>query len=61
MLNVLMNTFSMELTNGTSIAADGIIADSVGDIIGNLLTEIAPVWNYIWDALSNILNVIFGF
>jgi hypothetical protein len=38
-----------ELTNG-------LIPD-----FGDFLTLIAPIWNPVWESISEILNVLFGF
>ena len=48
MLNEFTNIFSMELANG--------LPD-----FGDFLTLIAPVWNPVWAAVNEILNLFFGF
>lgn len=64
MLNEFANVFSVELTNvmkDITSTMEAIIPDFAGDIFGNLLTLISPVWNPIWAVISDLLSTMFGF
>lgn len=64
MLNEFARILSMELTNvmgEITPITNAIIPDFVSDIFGKMLTVIAPVWNPIWTAFSDLLNTLFGF
>mgnify|MGYP006974600780 CR=1 FL=1 len=64
MLNEFINTFSSELTNvmeSITSVSGGMMPDFAGNIFGDFITALAPVWNPFWNALSEILNVLFGF
>ena len=64
MLLELANNFSVEITNAmkeiTPIMGD-LVPDFASDIFGKFLTLIAPVWNPLWIAFSEILEVLVGF